>query len=269
MTVWQGILLGLVQGVTEFLPVSSDGHLVLVGSLAGVTTPGVFVEVALHVATLGAVLVVYGRRLAAIALGAARGRAADLRSVALLALGTAPAAVIGLLFKPLLERTFDSLWFAGAGFLFTGTLLWTTRRARLDDGGTREGEERSAPSPVAAVVIGVAQALAILPGVSRSGSTVSVALWARVRPIDAAEFSFLLAVPAIAGAAVLEAPEAAASVGAAGIAPLIVSCAVAFASGLWAIRFLLTVLQRGRFHVFAPYCWGVGVFTLLVALWRA
>jgi undecaprenyl-diphosphatase len=259
VTLWQAVLLGLVQGLTEFLPVSSDGHLVLVGTLAGVPTPGVFVEVTLHLATLGAVFVVYGRRLAGLVVGAARGRADDLRIVGLLALATVPAGLVGLLLKDVVERTFDSLWFAGGGFLVTGSLLWATRGA---------GGDRRVPTTAAAVLIGVAQAAAILPGVSRSGSTVSVALRARLRPADAAEFSFLLAVPAILGAVVLELGEAAAGIGTVGVVPLAVSSAVAFGSGVWAIGVFLRVLQRGRFHVFAPYCWVVGVLTLALALWR-
>jgi undecaprenyl-diphosphatase len=135
MTLWQGILLGLVQGVTEFLPVSSDGHLVLAGALAGVSTPGVFVEVALHVATLGAVLVVYGGRFARLALGVLRGNRDDIRYVALLVLATLPAVLVGLFLKHAVEQTFDSLWWAGGGFLVTGTVLWTTRR-RGGGGGT-------------------------------------------------------------------------------------------------------------------------------------
>lgn len=260
MTVWEGVVLGLVQGLTEFLPVSSDGHLVLAGTLLGVATPGVFVEVALHVATLGAVFVVYGRRLAALIVGVVRRRPDDLRLAGLLAIGTVPAGVVGLLFKPLVEQAFDSLWMAGAGFLVTGAILWSTRRVRSGD--------RTAPGAGAAALIGVAQALAILPGVSRSGSTVSAALLSRVRPAEAAEFSFLLAVPAITGAAVLESRHIVEGLGGIGIVPLAVACAVAFVSGIWAIRVLIALLQRGRFHVFAPYCWGVGVFTLILALWR-
>ena len=259
MTVWQGIVLGLVQGITEFLPVSSDGHLVLTEKLLGVTTPGVFVEVALHVATLGAVLVMYGSRLFHVLRGAVRGQPDDLRLVGLLALATLPAAAVGLLAKPLVERTFDSLWFAGGGFIVTGLVLLSARG---------KGGDRSVPGAGAAVLIGVAQAFAILPGVSRSGSTVSAALLAGVRPAAAAEFSFLLAVPAIAGAAVLESGELMSSAGSVGVTPLVVSCVVAFFSGIWAIRFLIRMLERGRFYVFAPYCFVVGAVSLALALWR-
>jgi undecaprenyl-diphosphatase len=205
------------------------------------------------------VLVVYGARLFELLRGALRREPAALRLVGLLIIGTIPAAFVGLVLKDLVERTFDSLWWAGAGFLTTGFLLWSTK----DRGG-----DRTAPGRLTALLIGVAQALAVLPGVSRSGSTVSVALWARMRPVDSAEFSFLLAIPAIAGAAVLEGGEGLAHVAVVGVAPLLVSCAVAFVTGVWAIRFLIALLRRGRFYVFAPYCWVVGVLTLALAAWR-
>lgn len=259
MTLWQGILLGLVQGLTEFLPVSSSGHLVLAEELAGVRTPGVFVEVALHVATLGSVLAVYGRRLAEVTVGVLRGRREDLRYAALLALATVPAGVAGVLWHDPVERAFDSIGFVGGAFIVTGLMLWSTRRA--------SGAE-AAPSSLGAVAVGLAQAVAILPGISRSGSTVSAALWCRLAPARAAEFSFLMAVPVIGGAALLEARTAAADSAAVGAGPLAAGCVVALVTGIWAIRFLVALLARGRFHAFAPYCWAVGAGTLGYALWR-
>ena len=259
MNLWQGILLGFVQGVTEFLPVSSDGHLVLVKHLAGVSTPGVFVEIALHVATLGAVLVVYGGRFWRLTLGVLRRDRDALVYTGLLVLATLPAVFVGLFLKHAVERTFDSLWWAGGGFVVTGTALWTTRRLT---------GARAVPSPGAAVVIGTGQALAILPGVSRSGLTVSAGLWSRLTPVDAAAFSFLMAIPAIMGAAILEVPEAMADIHRVGAVPLVVSCVVAFVTGVWSIRWLVALLARGRFYAFAPYCWAIGAFTLAYALWH-
>ncbi len=260
MTLWQGVLLGLVQGLTEFLPVSSSGHLVVVEALTGVKTPGVFVEVALHVATLGSVLVVYGRRLWGIVRGVLRGQPEDLRYALLLALGTIPAGVVGVLFHAAVERAFHSLVFVGSAFAVTGVILWSTRRL---------AGERSEPSWLGALGVGAAQAVAVLPGISRSGSTVSAALWARLAPAEAAEFSFLLAVPVIAGAALLEGRHAVVDLAAVGVVPLGVSCVVALASGIWSIRFLVALLRRGRFHAFAPYCWSVGALTIVYALWQA
>jgi len=256
---WQGILLGLVQGLTEFLPVSSDGHLAVVEAVTGVHTPGVFLEVALHVATLGSVLVVYGRRFAELTVGTLRGRPDDRRYAWLLILATIPGVVIGVAAHDLVGRAFDSLLVAGVGFLFTGTLLWSSRR---------RGGDVVAPRPGGAVAIGLAQALAILPGVSRSGSTVSVGLWLGLSPVRAAEFSFLMAIPIIAGAALFESRHGLEGLAAVGVGPLAVSFAVAFVSGIFAIRLLLLLLRRGRFYAFAPYCWAIGTATILYALWR-
>ncbi len=258
MSYWQGVLLGLVQGLTEFLPVSSDGHLAVVEAVAGVQTPGVFLEVALHVATLGSVLIVYGRRFAAVTVGTLRRDPEHRRYAWLIILATIPGVVIGVAAHDLVGRAFDSLLVAGLGFLFTGTILWSTRR---------RGGDSAAPTQPGAIAIGFAQALAILPGVSRSGSTVSVALWLGLSPVRAAEFSFLMAIPIIAGAAVFESRHGLEGLSAVGTGPLLVSFAAAFVSGIFAIRLLLLVLQRGRFSAFAPYCWAIGTATVLYALW--
>lgn len=260
MTLWQGIVLGLVQGLTEFLPVSSSGHLRVLEVATGVHTPGVFVEVALHVATLGSVLVVYGARLWTIARGVLARRPAELRTAGLLLLATVPAGVIGVAFHRQVE-TAASLLLVGAGFIVTGFMNWSTRRLA----GTR-----AEPTVGVAVGIGFAQALAaVFRGVSRSGSTVCAALWGGLGPAAAAEFSFLLAVPVIAGAALVEGRHMVVSVAAVGALPLAVSFALAFASGIWSIRFLVALLRRGHFYRFAPYNWIVGVLTIVYALWRA
>lgn len=260
MNLWQGILLGLVQGLTEFLPVSSDGHLAVIGHVAGVHTPGVFVEVALHVATLGSILVVYGKRFTQLALGVLRRQPEELRYAGLLLLGMIPAGIVGIFLEDLIARAFDSLWAAGVGFLVTGAALWSTRHR-----GT-EGAPR--PSTRGAVVIGLAQALAPLPGVSRSGMTIASGLWVGLGAVPAAEFSFLMAIPLIAGAGLVEARHASADIAQVGAVPLLVACLVAFGSGVFAIRFLVAMLRRGRFYAFAPYCFAVGTLTLIYALWH-
>jgi undecaprenyl-diphosphatase len=260
VTLWQGLLLGLVQGLTEFLPVSSSGHLRVLEVITGVHTPGVFVEVALHVATLGSVLVVYGGRLWSIVRGVLARRPEDLRIAGLLLLATIPAGVIGVVFHRQVEAA-ASLVLVGLGFLVTGFMNWSTRRFG--------GGDRPQPSVGAAVGIGFAQAVAALfRGVSRSGSTVCAALWAGLGPAAAAEFSFLLAIPVIGGAALVEGRHMAVNVAAVGAVPLAVSFAVAFASGIWSIRFLVALLKRGRFYAFAPYNWIAGVLTVAYALWR-
>jgi undecaprenyl-diphosphatase len=138
-------------------------------------------------------------------------------------------------------------------------ILWSTRRS---SGAKVE------PTPLAALGVGAAQAFAILPSVSRSGATVAAALWSGLTPAAAAEYSFLLAVPVIAGAALVEGRHMTVQVAAVGAVPLAASFLVAFAAGIWSIRFLVALLRRGRFYAFAPYCWVVGVLTLAYALWH-
>ncbi len=260
MTWWEGLVLGLVQGLTEFLPVSSSGHLALAERALGLSLPGVGVFAILHFATLLAVLVVYWRRLYSLLKGAGSGEGASWRYMGLLALATLPAAAAGLLFQDFFERSFDSLLLVSIDFAITGLILWSTRYT-----GPRSA--LSEPSPLGAGVIGMAQVLAILPGISRSGTTVAAALWLKVRPHRAAEFSFLMAIPAIAGAALLEAPEALQSTSV-GLGELSASFLAALISGVIAIKLLVRMLESGAFYRFAPYCWLLslgGLIWVLVA----
>ena len=252
MTWWQGIILGLVQGVTEFLPVSSDGHLVVAEALLGMTLPGLTVEITVHVATLLAVFIVYGGRGLEVVRKALRGDQDGRRYLGLLLAASVPAGVVGIGFKSAFERAFDSPAMAAAGFLVTGLALWSTRRAA----GRANAETLSYPG---AFAIGVAQAAAILPGVSRSGSTVATALWLGVGPVRAAEFSFLMSIPAILGAAVLQLPELSAS--AVAPLPLALAFGTALLVGVGAIKLLIRILERGAFYRFAPYCWAIGLVT--------
>jgi undecaprenyl-diphosphatase len=254
MTWWDGVILGVVQGLTEFLPVSSSGHLVVAEALLGVHMQGVFVEVTVHVATLLAVLIVYRARIAELLVGLARRDAAAWRYTALLVLASVPAGIVGVLFKDWFEATFKSLTVVGIDFLITGTFLWTTRSVR--------GQPREVPTTGAAFGIGVAQAAAILPGISRSGSTITAAMWLGVDAVRAAEFSFLMAVPAIAGAAVLQLPDLATGTASVGTVPLLAAFLAALVSGVGAIQLLVRLLARRAFHRFAPYCWALGLLTL-------
>ena len=260
MNWWEGVILGVVQGLTEFLPVSRSGHLVVSQVALGLTMPGVFVEVVLHVATLLAVVLVYRERIWHLVRGALTRDAAAWRSMGLLVVATIPAVIVGGLFKGFFERVFDSVSVVGVDFLLTGAILWSTRWAAMG--------ARDEPRLPGAFGIGVAQACAILPGISRSGSTVTAAMWLGIDPVRAAEFSFLMAIPAIAGAAVLQVPDALSEVGALHAGPLLVSFLAALISGVWAIRLLVRLLARGSFHRFAPYCWALGTVTVVWSLAR-
>ncbi|MCB1740228.1 MAG: undecaprenyl-diphosphate phosphatase [Gammaproteobacteria bacterium] len=262
MSELQAIWLGFVQGLTEFLPVSSSGHLVMAQELlGGRLQSGLVFEVALHVATLFAIVIFYRSRIGVLVVQALRFEAGAWRYIGKLVVATLPAVVVGLGLKDLIEGQFQTPAVSGVCLLLTGVILWTTRytipRAHLDE-----------PGWLAAFLIGCAQAFAILPGISRSGTTVTVALALGVRAEKAAEFSFLMGIIAISGAAVLMLPdiesmphELLPAIGLGGLAALI--------SGVAAIWLFIRLLRRQSFHVFSFYTWGVGVLFLLWLSLRA
>jgi len=248
------IVLGLVQGLTEFFPVSSSGHLLMLEEILGVHEAGILFEVAVHVATLGSVLIFYRRRVGSLAVGALRRRPADLRYAAKLVLATLPAVFAVLLAGDWFEARFESPRVAGVGLIATGCILWTTR-------ATIRSARAAEPGWNVALLIGCAQVLAILPGISRSGITVAAALALGVAPLAAAEFSFLMSVIAIAGAAVRLLPELS-SVAPDRFGPLLVSFAVALVAGVAAIWLFVRLLRTRGFFRFAYYTWVVGALFL-------
>jgi undecaprenyl-diphosphatase len=248
----EAMLLGLVQGLTEFLPVSSSGHLVVFQSLLEVEQEGGLIfEVAVHVATLLAIAIFYREKIQNLVKGLATRSPDALRYIGKLMVGTIPAIVVALAAKSYLDRVLSNPMVAAAGFLVTGGILWTTRSTLTI---ARDPE----PSWSAALWIGVAQACAILPGISRSGSTVAAALALGVAPLAAAEFSFLLGIVAISGAAVLMLPglgEASPEV----LSGIAMGCFAALFSGLAAIWSFVFLLRSQNFYKFAYYTWTVGL----------
>lgn len=249
-----GVVLGLVQGLTEFLPVSSSGHLVLAQEILGFEPPGLWFEIGLHVATLLSVAIAFAPALGVLLTGLWRRQPAAWRYLGVLLLGSVPAAIVGLALRDLVEPLFDAGPALGASFLFTALVLWTGRRWAGRPGVAEV-------TPRAALTVGLAQAVAILPGVSRSGTTIVAGLGAGIAPARSAEYSFFLAVIAIAGSGLLEVRHL--PPGADLLSPVFLTAFfVAMVSGVWAIRFLVRLLERGRFHRFAWYCLAVGLFTL-------
>jgi len=251
MTLWEAVVLGFVQGATEFLPVSSSGHLVIVQAVLGVQVPGVLFEVAVHVATLLSIVLVYRKRLTELALGAASGDRDSLRYLGLIVVATIPAGLVGVFGKDVVEALFENPATSGFALLVTGAFLWSSRAALA------RSTDRM-PGWGAATLIGVAQAFALVPGISRSGATVVMALWLGMEAREAAAFSFLMAIPAIAGAALLQIPEFGAGSGPAG-GTLLVGGAIAALTGVLAIRTFVAMLAKRSFYYFAPYTWVVGV----------
>ena len=286
MNTLEAILLGIVQGFTEFLPISSDGHLVMTQYVLGIEVPGIVLEVVLHVATLLAVVIVYRARLWQLIEGFFRRDPQALRYVLALVIATLPAVFVGLFLKDAIEATFDDPYIAGFGLIWTGLVLFTARWAlkrgratepssEVDGVDRREAAAERAPhAPVAetgptaprygvALIMGFFQALAILPGVSRSGGTITVGLWARLSGEKAAEFSFLMSVPAIIGAVILQIPDMGETSHAIGASKLAIGFVSALVSGVIAIKSLVWLLRRQAFHHFAWYATGIGIVFLL------
>ena len=253
-------LLAIVQGLTEFLPVSSSGHLVLTQAALDVKAAPLAVDIALHVGTLVAVLSVYRSAVLGMLKEVARG---ELRETLLLGLATVPVAVVGLLFKDEIEQAFGSPRMASFALLGTAVILtlgdWGRRR-NADEGSSLN--ERLTLS--AALLIGIAQCLALLPGISRSGATISAGLLLGLSPAFAARVSFLLSIPAIAGAAILSWPKLDGELSA-NTSALLVAMLVAALVGWGALRFLLRFLNRGAFVWFALYCAMLGGGYLIFA----
>ena len=274
MDLLEALILGLLQGATEFLPVSSSGHLVLVPWWLGWDQPPLLFDVVVHLGTLVAVLIYFWRdwlTLSRAGLRALRklsltsiNQDPDLRLVALLALGTIPAGVAGLLLDDVFEAAFSDPPLVAAFLLVTALLLALSERAHRADERTL-----SDLTARAALIIGAAQAVAIFPGISRSGSTIAAGMGQGLSRPAAARFSFMLATPAILGAGFVEGANALTGSAEAGqelLLPLLAGFIAAALVGYGCVWFLMRLLQRQRLYGFAAYCAAFGTVSLLVAL---
>ena len=248
----QAIVWGFVQGVTEFLPISSDGHLVLVPAFLGLDPPDLATTAVLHLGTLTAVLAYFRKDL--LRLTGFRRDPSARRLLTLLVIGTLPAA-LALLFIDQVERLQESVTATAVFLIITGLVL--AFAGRLPNGRRTIEDAR----PTDAVVIGVAQLLAVLPGISRSGLTIATGLARRFDQIEAARFSFLLGIPAVTAAGLLELWTLLGNEGVPGSAWL--GVAVAAVTGYGAIAFLLKMLDKTGLTPYAVYCVVVGVVALV------
>jgi undecaprenyl-diphosphatase len=256
LTPFEAILLGLLQGITEFLPISSSGHLVIAQHfIEGFDQPGVLFDVMLHFGTLVAVVVYFWKEVSAI-LGCLSFRAttdnSDSRKLILLIIaGTLPTVVIALSFKDIFEKLFTSLPTVGFMLIVTGTLLYLTKSIKNPSRGEKH------LSVIDAVIIGFVQGIAIIPGISRSGSTIAAGIFRGIDPVVAARFSFLLSIPAILGATILEA-RGFNELTLSGMGTYMLGAFVAGVSGFLAIAALMKILMNGHLRLFSYYCWIVG-----------
>ena len=273
MTYMQALVLGIVQGLTEFLPVSSSGHLVLGQAFFGVNADVLTFDIAVHFGTLMAVFIVFRRRIVELLAGIVR----DFRSVGgggkrpgavlrdsreiryalAIIIGTLPAGIVGFMLKDVIEGMFTAVTPVLWALAFTGTLLLATFAA---------GRGTSRVGPHSGLLIGIAQALAIVPGISRSGMTISTALFAGIDREEAGEFSFLLAIPAVLGATLLEALDLLGEGGFGSVAPgpVLAGTVAAFLAGWVSLAVLMRIVRRGKLGWFGFYCLAVAGIGLVL-----
>jgi undecaprenyl-diphosphatase len=266
MDISSSILLGVVQGISEFLPISSSGHLVLFQNSLGFREPELLFDIGLHLGTLVAVCLFFGRDLRAMVLETASFLASLMRQekgltqvneyphafmLFWVVVGTIPTGLIGLWFKTPLESLFGSVRVVGFMLMCTGLILVVSKK--LPERYTR----RSSVGLFAALAVGVVQGIAIIPGISRSGSTIVCGMFCKLQRETAARFSFLLSIPATLGAMVLQ--LASEGLGRGELPALAVGFIVSAVVGLLALKILMGMVRKGRLYYFAPYCWAVGL----------
>jgi undecaprenyl-diphosphatase len=246
MSFFESILLGLIQGITEFLPISSSGHLVIAQNLLGFSQPPIFFDTMLHLATLSAVIIYFRKSL---------GKYLTSSNLVKIIVASIPAAIAGILISPHLESVFSSLIVVGSGLIITGILMLLTRSITKSDSVQITTKK--------AIFIGMFQAAAILPGISRSGSTIFGGLINKVSKKTAFEFSFILSIPTILGAVALQVFST--QVNSFPIENL-AGFIAAFLSGLIAIKILDYVINQEKLHYFGYYCLILGLASLIVAV---
>jgi undecaprenyl-diphosphatase len=261
MSILQALILGIVQGITEFVPVSSSGHLVLLQKIFKIDEPAMIFDTMVHVGTLIAVMAVLWREIWDI-----------LRKIIqpltlYLIIATLPAVIFALVFNDFIKNTFDSGFFLGFSFLITAVLLMGAEFFRSKT--SKMSKNKDSMNWFDALIIGLFQAVGILPGISRSGATISGALFRRLDRDFAARFSFLLSIPAILGALVFQLKDFAKggipeSIGA---VPIIVGTLSAAITGFFAVKFMLKIIRERSLALFSIYTGVLGVLVLIDQFW--
>jgi undecaprenyl-diphosphatase len=259
----KSIILGAIQSLTEWLPVSSTGHLELTRQFLLPESAQFFDVIVgvLHVGTLVAVLIFFRQDIKNIllALGRLDFKSEYGRLIPLIIVGTAPAVVIGLAFGTVIENAFQTALPLAVAFILSGTLLYCSKAGK---------EKTQAIGYVAALLVGTAQAIAIIPGISRSGATISAALLLGIQREKAFKFSMLLSIPTIIGALALTAYRESGLLASSGFGwpELLVGALVALAAGYFALKLLWKTLATRKFHLFAFYCWLLGAVLIIFSL---
>jgi len=254
---WQAIVLGLVQGLTEFLPVSSSAHLAIGRELLGAgASEDLIFEVAVHAATVCATIVVFRRQIWELLSGLFKFKYnRETEYVAKIAISMIPVFVVGMFFKDFVEGLFSSLTVVGTALLVTALLLFFSDRAKP--------RKTEGISYWQAFVIGLGQALAVVPGLSRSGTTISTGLLCGAKREEVAQFSFLMVIIPILGEAFLDLVGGGAAASSVAALPLVLGFVSAFVSGLFACKVMIALVKKAQLSWFALYCAVAGLLVLL------
>ncbi len=267
MNYLESFILSILQGLTEFLPISSSGHLVLAEHLLGVKKSGIDFEVFVHFGTMLSVLIIFRKDIVGILTSFFTKifKVSELKEnfktdenfklAILIVWASIPAGLVGILFERKIESIFQNPKLTSAFLIVTGLILISTRLAKNNP----EKDFNFASS----FLVGVAQAFAILPGISRSGSTITAGMLAGIDGVKSARFSFLLSLPAIFGATLLETKEIFEFSLFERFPLLLFSALISFIAGYIAIKFLFKVISRGNFSLFAYYCLFIGLIGLI------
>lgn len=264
---WQAIILGLVQGLTEFLPVSSSGHLMIGRALLGAEAADDLVfEVLVHAATVLATIVVFRKQILKLLQGFFRFKYNDETDYILkICVSMVPVFFVGVFLKDSVEALFNSLAVVGAALQLTAMLLILSDR--VDASGRTRAEHRNGISYLQAFIVGVGQAFAVIPGLSRSGTTISTGLIAGVKRDRIAQFSFLMVIVPILGEAFLDIVGGDFTASSTGVPALALGFATAFLSGLFACKLMIGLVRKAKMKWFALYCLIVGLGATILNIW--
>ena len=262
----QAIILGVVQGLTEFLPVSSSGHLAIFKELLGVeAAEDLMFEVTVHAATVLATIVVFWKPIVQLFAGLFKFKYNDETDyICKILVGTIPVMIVGLFFKDQVEELFNSLWVVGGALLLTAVLLYFSDAAAKAK--ARESEARNGISFWQALLVGVGQAFAVLPGLSRSGATISTGLVSGVKREVVAQFSFLMVIIPILGEMFLSIVGGELAASTTGLLPLALGFIAAFVTGLFACKAMIALVKKAQLKWFALYCVIVGFIVILTQI---
>ena len=265
MTWLQGLILGLVQGLTEFLPVSSSGHLAIGREILGVEAAEDLVfEVAVHTATVLATIVVFRKQIWKLLCGLFKFKYNDETDYILkICVSMIPVFIVGVFFKDSVEALFSSLLVVGVALLVTAALLFFSDKASQRRTASEPAGERNGISYVQAFIVGLGQALAVIPGLSRSGTTISTGLLCGVKREAVAQFSFLMVLVPILGEAFLDVVGGDFAASSVGAGALVAGFLAAFVSGLFACKVMIALVKRAKLKWFALYCALVGLAVIL------